>query len=133
MKLARKVYHSKEFPMSSILLVDDSPDFLNVLQWSLQRKGFKCDTAYYRDRIFDKLANAPPDLIIMDIDLNREDGRNICREIKSNPETMLIQIFLISGNHDLLENYAQYLANDFIQKPFEMSTILQKIEKHLRN
>ncbi|MFT3910948.1 MAG: response regulator [Ferruginibacter sp.] len=115
--------------MSKILLVDDSPDFLDIFHWSLKRKGYLCETAYYRERIFDKLTKFSPQLIIMDINLPGDDGRYICRDIKENKVTMHIPVILCSARHDLLTEHAAFLADDFIEKPFETSAILIKIEK----
>jgi DNA-binding response OmpR family regulator len=116
--------------MPRILIVDDSSDLLNILHWSLQRKGYSCSTAYYKAGIFNSLSKPKlvPALIIMDIDLNGDDGRNICMEIKENPTTKNIPIILCSGNHDLLQTFRDYQADDFIKKPFEINNIVEKIE-----
>lgn len=118
--------------MSQILIVDDSSDLLNVLSWSLKRKGYTCDTACYREGIFSKLSEFTPLLIIMDVNLNEEDGRKICMEIKQNSRTRHIPILLFSGMHDLLRDFRSWLADDFIEKPFEMSNIIKKIENLVR-
>src|SRR6188768_2528335 len=116
--------------MPRILIVDDSSDLLNILNWSLQRKGFSCSTAYYKAGIFNSLSKPKllPALIIMDIDLNGDDGRKICMEIKENPGTKNIPIILCSGNHELLKGFRDYQADDFIEKPFEIHNVVEKIE-----
>ena len=115
--------------MSQILLIDDSPDFLNVFNWCLKRKGYTCETAYYKERIFDKLSGILPALIIIDINLGDEDGRFICRDIKKNDRTKNIPVILCSARHDLLQDHALYMANDFIEKPFDIKSVIIKIEK----
>ncbi|MEO8770059.1 MAG: response regulator [Ferruginibacter sp.] len=86
--------------MSQILLIADSPDFLNVFNWCLNRKGYTCEKAYYRERIFAKLTELLPALIIIDINLGEEDGRFICRDIKENDRTRNIPVILCSARHD---------------------------------
>jgi DNA-binding response OmpR family regulator len=115
--------------MSQILLIDDSPDFLNVFNWSLKRKGYTCETAYYKERVFDKLSKILPALIIIDINLNGEDGRLICLDIKQNKRTSNIPVILCSARHDLLKEHSLYMADDFIEKPFEINSAIVKIEK----
>lgn len=113
--------------MSQILLVDDCSDLLNILKWSLQRNGYSCSTAYYREGLFYSISKKTPSLIIMDVDLNGDDGRHICAEIKNNIDTSMIPVMLCSGKHDLAHSFKHALADDFIQKPFEMENIIRKI------
>ncbi|MEO6670685.1 MAG: response regulator [Ferruginibacter sp.] len=119
--------------MAQILLIDDSRDFLDVFNWSLKRKGYSCETAYYKERIFEKLDKLLPALIIIDINLNGEDGRFICRDIKENIRTRNIPVILCSARHDLLKEHSLYLADDFIEKPFDMDSVILKIEKLIHN
>ncbi|MEP7165672.1 MAG: response regulator [Ferruginibacter sp.] len=118
--------------MSKILIVDDSPDMLTVFNWLLHKRGYDCVTTYYKKGIFNQLAKFTPSLIILDVNLIGEDGREICMEIKSNPETKKVPVIICSGNHDLLANYEEYLADDYLEKPFEINTVIKKIE-HVLN
>jgi DNA-binding response OmpR family regulator len=119
--------------MSQILLIDDSSDLLNILNWSLHRKGYTCSTAYYRAGIMYELSRVIPSLIIMDINLGNDDGRKICRGIKKNPATRHIPVILCSGNHELLLNYKSCLADDFIEKPFAIDEVIMKIENLIKS
>lgn len=114
--------------MAKILIVDDSTDLLNIFYWMLQKKGYDCVTTYYKEGLFDKLSKLTPSLVILDVNLSGEDGRNICSQIKSDPQTMQIPVILCSGNHELLKDYKACGADDFLEKPFEISTVVQKIE-----
>ena len=113
--------------MSKILIVDDSPDLLNVLSWILEKNGFSCVTTYYRQGLFSQLARFIPSMIFLDVNLSDDDGRNICRSLKQNPETKNIPVIMCSGDHSLLENYEAYEADACLKKPFDTKTILHTI------
>jgi DNA-binding response OmpR family regulator len=113
--------------MPKILIVDDSPDLLNVLSWILEKNGFSCVTTYYRQGLFSQLARFIPSMIFLDVNLSDDDGRNICRKIKENPETKDIPVIMCSGDHSLLENFESYQADACLKKPFDTETILKTI------
>ena len=118
--------------MLKILIVDDSPDLLNILNWSLKRCGYSCETAYYRKGLLRNISTTVPALILMDVNLDAEDGRQLCLELKENPLTKTIPVILCSARHELLHNFKSFLADDFIEKPFEMKLLVSKIEKLLK-
>ena len=68
----------------------------------------------------------------MDVNLDAEDGRQLCLELKENPLTKTIPVILCSARHELLHNFKSFLADDFIEKPFEMKLLVSKIEKLLK-
>lgn len=117
--------------MKHILLLDDNVDSLDVLKWSLQRSGYTCSTTYYRQGLFYSLSKskAQPSLIIMDVNLGADDGREICYKIKSGEETKYIPVMLCSGNDEMLINFKSFLADDIIHKPFNMPEMMEKISR----
>jgi CheY-like chemotaxis protein len=60
--------------------------------------------------------------------LNGADGREICSYIKSHKENS-VKILLISASPELLKNYQSFGADDVLKKPFDLNTILQKLDK----
>ncbi len=119
--------------MNKILIVDDSTDLLEVFPWILQRKGYNTATTFSRNGLFNHLSNFTPSLIIMDVQLNGENGRDICKELKSNDAMKHIPVILCSGNPDSLRNYAECGADDVLEKPFATLNLINKIEKLLDN
>lgn len=114
------------------MIVDDSPDLLNILHWSLKRCGYSCETAYYREGLIRNISTTVPALILMDVNLDADDGRQLCLELKQNPATKTIPVILCSARHELLQNFKSFLADDYIEKPFEMKLLVSKIEKLLK-
>ncbi len=119
---------TSNFCMAKILIVDDSTDLLQIFHWMLQKKGYDCVTTYYKEGLFVKLEKLTPSLVILDVNLHGEDGRNICKQIKENPQTKDIPVILCSGDHELLKDYKACKADDFLEKPFDTNTVVQKIE-----
>jgi DNA-binding response OmpR family regulator len=117
--------------MAKILIVDDSEALVTMLSQILSKEGFEVDSVFSRQELVLNLLSATPDLILMDVRLSGDDGRKICRDLKSNSSYKNIPIILLSGSHELLQSFEDYNADDMIEKPFDMQAILQKISKAL--
>jgi DNA-binding response OmpR family regulator len=72
-----------------------------------------------------------PDLIILDVLLSGIDGRDICRELKSNPLTKKIPLIMISAHPNAEKSVREAKADDYLQKPFELEDLLIKIKKYI--
>jgi CheY-like chemotaxis protein len=117
--------------MSKILVADDSQELLELFSFLLQEKGYTVQTASSKNSFLNRLSDFIPDVILIDVKLNGEDGRQLCREIKQGDTTKGIPVILLSTSPELLNDYEECGANDVIEKPFEISSVLQKIEKVL--
>jgi len=74
-----------------------------------------------------------PDLILLDILMPHVDGRDICKELKNNPETRDINIVMLTGKgeqHDRVLGL-QLGADDYITKPFSINYLARRIERLL--
>jgi DNA-binding response OmpR family regulator len=118
--------------MAKILIVDDSEHIVALLSEILLNHGFEVETALSRKELVYTLLSSSPDLILLDVRLSGDDGRKLCRDLKSNSSYRNIPIILLSGSHELLESFTEYNADDIIEKPFEMPTIIQKINNLLK-
>ena len=78
-----------------------------------------------------KIATQKPDLIIMDIMLGAQDGRNVCKQLKSQHETKHIPIIIMSASPGKLNGHKEHLADDILEKPFALSDLLSKMNKLL--
>jgi DNA-binding response OmpR family regulator len=80
---------------------------------------------------FKKFISFAPDLVIVDVCLGEDDadGRELCKEIRRF--NRWVPIILMSGRHDVLQDPEQYGANDVIDKPFDITPLLLKIDKLL--
>ena len=116
--------------MRRLLVVDDEPDISYLLVAYLSRKGYEVQSAKSKQEFFHFLDLFKPDLIILDVMLGPENGRDICKEIKA-AEYKHIPVLLCSAIPEMLDNYEECHANYTIEKPFELKVLLQAVKKLL--
>lgn len=75
--------------------------------------------------------NIHPDIVLLDINVHDEDGREVCREITTNGEFKHIPVILVSGNNTALLTFEDYGTNDIIEKPFDFTKLEQKVSTYL--
>ena len=114
--------------MKKVLVVDDDPDVLEVVQEILETENYKVYPLLSPRFIFKAVRDFNPDLIILDIMLNGMDGRAVFKELRLNSESNNIPVMLTSARFD--EGYVasqSYHPDDYLQKPFTISSLLQKV------
>lgn len=105
-----------------ILVVDDDPRLLHIVQMYLSIEGYDVATASDGDEGLQRVAEHKPDLVILDIMMPGMDGVECCRRIRSNPETAHIPVLMfsaLSGDDDV-ERARLAGANHLITKPFNL-------------
>ncbi|RZM29679.1 MAG: response regulator transcription factor [Pedobacter sp.] len=115
--------------MKRILVVEDDPDILEVIQLALELHNYKVFPLMTGRPVFKIIADFKPDLIVMDIRLDGMDGRAILKEIRSRPDTANIPVLLASA--DFSEDYImreQLTENDYLPKPFDIKVLLKKVK-----
>jgi CheY-like chemotaxis protein len=112
-----------------ILIADDEPDTLFFLSHILKKKGFEVISCKDGVEASERLTEHP-DLALLDINMPRKKGSDVCREIRNNLETSDIPIILISGNSDILEECQRCNANNFIQKPITITNLLNMVQAY---
>jgi DNA-binding response OmpR family regulator len=117
--------------MANILVVDDSPELLEMIKIIFQLHNYEVRTAPTRSSLLAHLEIFMPDILLIDVLLDDSNGKDICKELKQNTGTKDIPIILLSGSHDQLRDYAAYGADDIIEKPFEFEDVEKKIKKLL--
>ena len=119
--------------MSKIIIVDDSRDLLEVLKFFLEEKGYEVETVTREQDLIEVISSYLPDLIILDIYLAGEDGREICKELRRHQDTRYLCILMFSASTTALINYKEYGADGYIEKPFGLNEIVEKIETTLES
>jgi DNA-binding response OmpR family regulator len=118
--------------MNKILVVDDDPDILTLVETILTLHHFKVESTLKWEDIDNRLINSKPDLVLLDISLPGADGRDICKKIKQSKETRHLPVILFSANVRMESDLESCQAQDFIAKPFELSHLVQTIKLHLQ-
>jgi DNA-binding response OmpR family regulator len=120
--------------MKKILIIDDLPENVFLLQDRLENEGFEVLTAYDGQSGIDKALTGMPDLILLDVMMPGMSGIEVCRLLVSNPTTMNIPIILVtakSGAEDTKEGL-EAGAFDYIKKPFSRVELLARVNSALK-
>ena len=118
--------------MKKILVIDDGPDIITVIELLLKRQGYRVATAAQEVDAYKKVEQFVPDLILLDVLLSGVDGREICRRLKGSEQFHHIPIIMFSAHPSAQKHIEVYKADDFLHKPFQVPELLQKIEHHLK-
>jgi twitching motility two-component system response regulator PilH len=116
--------------MVKILIIEDNKDLLDFICALLYMHQFEVSGVTTGKEFKTQLKSFLPDLVIMDVILIKEDGRDLCREFKKEHKN--IPVILISANAKLLIDYKGCKADDIIEKPFNIADILKKINDNLQ-
>ena len=112
-----------------IIVVDDSPAILDSVKLMLNMEGFEVSNYERGSDMFNSLleTSTKPDVILMDMWLSGEDGRDICKMIKQHQEFKNIPVLIMSASRGLGDSAIESGAIDFIPKPFDLGEIVEKI------
>src|SRR5687767_3679459 len=97
--------------MSKLVIVDDSVDLLEVLKYFLEQKGYEVEITTSEQGLISLIKTYSPDLVILDIYLRGEDGREICRLLRKYEETKYLCILLFSASGKALKDFKEYGAD----------------------
>ena len=117
-----------------ILIVDDEPHILQMIQINMKTKGYESITAETGEEALKLAVSESPDLILLDIMLPGIDGVEVCRRIKSDPATKRIPVLMISAKSEGQDRIKGFLggADDYITKPFSLEELFLRIRASLR-
>lgn len=111
-----------------ILLVDDDIDLLMLLERKLQKSGYIIESAASMPEAEYVLSLFKPDLVILDINVAGDDGRQLCWKIKNTGENREAKVILMSGYNYTINRNLLFGADDYVAKPFQSEYLLQKME-----
>lgn len=109
-----------------IYVADDDRAIVDALTYMLESAGYKVASAY-DSSVVDMMRERRPDLLLLDIWMSGHDGRDICRQLKSDSALAGVPVIMISAHPDAARISGECGAEDHISKPFEVSELLQKI------
>ncbi len=114
-------------------LVKDEENVRETLDILLTNARFTVQSFATGHHIFDTINEFNPDIILLDVMLDDLDGRDICKSIKENPITSHIPVIMLSGVEDVYNAINDVGANDVVSKPFDETTLINRIERQLSN
>ncbi|TMB04705.1 MAG: response regulator [Deltaproteobacteria bacterium] len=120
-------------PPSKVLVVDDDPEIVTFLSTLLELEGIESSVATSAAAALEQLQQGPPDLVLLDIAMPDRDGIDLCKELKSDPRTAEVPVFVVSARpgKDVVERALAAGAEEFIRKPFENAELISRIRSRL--
>lgn len=116
--------------MRKLFIVDDDYDILLSLGIWFKKMGYDVSTFENSKTMFNALNMASPDLILLDINLQGEDGRDICKKLKRESD-IGCPVILFSANYPALESCKENCADGILHKPFDLQDALQLVKSHI--
>ncbi len=114
-----------------ILVVDDSPDILSIVQRGLQRRGYEVVAASDGESALRAFSREIPDLVVLDLLLPDADGIDLCYQMQEIAEIPVIMLTSRDGVADRVEGLRAG-ADDYVVKPFAMEELVARVEAVLR-
>lgn len=127
----------------SALVVEDEPDYAQLIAEILQEDGYSVTTASDGMEAFDKVRAQRPDVITLDIQMPRKGGVQFYRELKSDPEFSEIPVVVVTGitrDDKDMENFVRTflevehlpMPDAYLEKPVESENLLSVVQDALR-
>ncbi len=114
-----------------ILICDDDPAILRVLEVNLEVEGYEVLLAHHGEEAYEVALANDPDLIILDIMMPRLDGYQTCEKLKETDQTKDIPVVFLSAKAQQsdIDRGKSYGVADYLTKPFDPSDLLDVVER----
>ena len=119
---------------NKILIADDEPDILEIIEFNLQANGYDVSTAKNGDEAFEKAKKILPDLVIMDIMMPGKNGIEVCNLLRMMPafkETLIVFLTALSDEPTEIKGLESG-ADDYLTKPISPKVLVSKINALFR-
>ncbi len=117
----------------TILVVDDSPTVRKLVAMTLEKRGYKVVSAFDGVAAIKEIATHSPTLILMDVNMPRLDGYQLCKLVKKHESTRHIPVLMLSGKDGMFDRLRGRLVgcSGYITKPFVPEELVEVVEHHL--
>ncbi|WP_373531141.1 response regulator [Vampirovibrio sp.] len=115
---------------SRILVVDDEKDLVNLVRYNLEKNGLQVESAFNGSSVLPLVESFNPHLIILDLMLPDRSGYDICRDLKSNPETRPIPIIMLTARSSEYNRVTGFECGveDYVIKPFSPKELVLRVK-----
>jgi len=119
---------------TNIMVVDDTPANLKLLQKMLHSKGYRVLAFLDGEKALNAAAKCPPDLIFLDIKMPGMNGFEVCERLKADAALKDIPVIFISALAETADKVKAFAAGgvDYVTKPFQFEEVNARLETHLR-
>ncbi len=116
-----------------ILVVDDVPQNVRLLEAVLTSHGYSVTSASSGPEALEKVTAEQPDLVLLDIQMPGMNGYEVCRRLRADPATQFLPVVMItSSDTEVRVNALEADADDFITKPFDQQELLARVRSLVR-
>jgi DNA-binding response OmpR family regulator len=118
----------------TLLVVDDEPEINKLVARIFEKRGYRVRTASDGVEALASVEAEKPDLVMLDLNLPRIDGWEVCRRLKSDPATAKIPIIMLTAAHANVDDAGIGLAlgaDEYVAKPFVKAVLLYNVERLL--
>jgi len=117
-----------------ILVVDDEPDLVTLVQHHLSREHYRVETAHDGETALAKARANVPDLVILDLMLPGIDGLEVCRRLRSDSKTSQVPIIMLTAKAEETDAVIglAHGADDYIRKPFGVRELIARVATRIR-
>jgi two-component system response regulator MprA len=119
--------------MTRILIADDCPEICQIMQAILDSSGYLVTIAQDGIDAWEAFSRDRPSMVVLDIEMPGLNGCEICRMIKSRPDTWDIPVLLVSGCGRTADLARSAGADGFLDKPFHLADLLGQVNSLLRS
>ncbi len=114
----------------TVMIADDDPGIVDAVEMLLEFEGYNVRSTVTGSDVLEM--KELPDVLLLDIWMSGEDGRDICKKLKEMDHTKHMPVIMISASRDIRQSAIDAGADDFLAKPFEMNDLLHKIEAFVK-
>ncbi len=120
---------------TNILVVDDEPNIVLSLEFLMKQSGYAVRTASDGEEALRAIETAPPDLILLDVNMPKRSGYEVCEAVRANPEWKHIRIIMLTAKgRDVEREKGLALGADaYVTKPFATQEVVEKAKELLEN
>jgi two-component system phosphate regulon response regulator PhoB len=125
---------SKSGVRSKILVVDDEPEAVELVEFNLKQAGYSILTASDGAEALNKARIAQPSLIVLDLMLPEVDGLEVCKMLRRDPATAAIPIVMLTAKAAEIDRVLglELGADDYVTKPFSPRELVLRVKKLLQ-
>jgi len=116
---------------NKILVIDDEADIVDTVAFMLRSRGYDVITACDGGEGLTKIMLEQPDLVLLDIVMPVMDGFEVCHKLKRDKDAKKIPVIMFTarGDNEAVIKAKQFGADDYIVKPFNLPTLVNKINR----
>lgn len=117
-----------------ILIVEDERDILHLVKHYLEKEGFRTVVAMTGLEALKKVTEDKPDLVVLDLMLPEMDGLEVCKRLRSAPDTAMLPIIMLTAKAEESDTIVglELGADDYVIKPFSPKTLVARVKSLLR-